>query len=130
MKRRMEVNTELRYLYRDASNYKQHGEVVLAGRMAESEAWSALWEEVYFIPSAVGLPDLQHLFREQGFPFPTEDDHPWHEMASIRPTKSNPTVALSAAELLRRLTECRTAGWESYLLAAETELRGESKSVP
>jgi hypothetical protein len=129
MKRRMEVNTEVRYLYRDASNYKQRGEVVLAGEMAESDARSALWEEAYFIPSAVGLPNLQHLFQEQGFPFPTEDDHPWHEVASIRPTESEPTVALSAAEFLRRLTECRTAGWESYLFPAELELWGGSKPV-
>jgi hypothetical protein len=124
------MNTELRYLYRDASNYKQHGEVVLAGEMAESEAWSELWEEVYFIPSAVGLANLQHLFREQGFPFPTDDDHPWHEVESICPTKSGSTVALSAAELLRRLTECRATGWETYLLAAEAELWGGSKLVP
>ena len=72
------MNTELCYLYRDASNYKQHCEVVLAGEITESEARSALWEEVYFIPSAVGLPNLQHLFQEQGFQFPTDDDHPWH----------------------------------------------------
>ncbi|HBB67911.1 MAG: hypothetical protein A2X28_04030 [Elusimicrobia bacterium GWA2_56_46] len=68
------MNTLLEYLYRDASNYKQHGRVVLQGVISLSSIRHLLFDKTYFIPSQVGLPDLQHKFQEQGFEYPTDDD--------------------------------------------------------
>ena len=69
------MNTLLEYLYRDASNYKQHGSAVIAGALSLKEIRHLLIDGGYFIPSQAGLPDLQHKFKEQGFEYPTDDDH-------------------------------------------------------
>lgn len=99
------MNTSLEYLYRDASNYKQYGSVVLEGALSVEAIRHLLIDGEYFIPSQTGLPDLQQKFGAQGFAYPTEDDHAWHEVISIRPTRRKPTVLLHRAEFLRRLQD-------------------------
>jgi hypothetical protein len=99
------MNTSLVYLYRDASNYKQYGSVVLEGALSVEDIRHLLIDGEYFIPSQAGLPDLQHKFRAQGFAYPTEDDHAWHEVVSMRSTRRKPTAALRRAEFLRRLRD-------------------------
>jgi hypothetical protein len=72
------MNTRLGYLYRDGSNYKQHHAVVFAGAITDAERRALLArldDGSYFIPSQVGLEDLQHRFGGL-----TDDDHPWHEL--------------------------------------------------
>jgi hypothetical protein len=72
------MNTRLGYRYRDASNYKQHHEVTFAGAISDAERRALLAhldEGSHFIPSQVGLEDLQHRFGSL-----TDDDHPWHEL--------------------------------------------------
>lgn len=74
------MNTQISYLYRDASNYKQHNKVTLAGEITDAEKrliLGKLEEGEYFIPSQVGLDDLQP--RMIGFP-DAQDDHVWHEL--------------------------------------------------
>lgn len=99
------MNTLLEYLYRDASNYKQYGSVVLQAALSLKDIRHLLIHGEYFVPSQVGLPDLQHKFREQGFDYPTEDDHTWHEIVSMRPTRRKPTAPLQRKEFLRRLQD-------------------------
>lgn len=99
------MNTLLEYLYRDASNYKQHGSVVMAGALSLKDIRHLLIDGEYFIPLQAGLPDLQHKFGEQGFEYPTEDDHAWHEIVLLRPTSRKPTVSLRREEFLRRLQD-------------------------
>ncbi len=103
------MNTLLEYLYRDASNYKQHGSVVLEGAISLKDIRPLLIDGEYFIPSQAGLPDLQHKFKAQGFEYPTEDDHAWHEMVSLRPTTKQPTIPLHRKEFLSRLQRSRRA---------------------
>ncbi len=93
----------LEYLYRDASNYKQYGRVVLAGALSIKDIRHLLIDGEYFIPSQAGLPDLQHKFRAQGFEYPTEDDHAWHEVISLRLTVKEPTVSMRRKNFLSRL---------------------------
>jgi hypothetical protein len=72
------VNTRLTYLYRDASNYKQHHSVVFAGAITDEDRaalFGHLDQGAYFIPSQVGLEDLQGRFGTL-----TNDDHAWHEL--------------------------------------------------
>lgn len=74
------MNTRVEYLYRDADNYKQFAWVVLGGEITPEERahiTAALNDGEFFIPSQVGLEDLQpHM---PLFPNP-ESDHVWHEL--------------------------------------------------
>lgn len=78
--------TVFEYLYRDASNYKAHGRVWLAGTAAADDharIAACLHEGLYFIPEQLNLPALQALL----FPHSdgvTDDDHSWHEFCALR----------------------------------------------
>lgn len=100
------MNTRLSYLYRDASNYKTSQTVVLAGEASEADRTlidSRLDQGEWFIPSEVGLRDLQRDFQSGGNLY--EDDHVWHELdvaADIEETNAAPTVGMTWGELVAR----------------------------
>jgi hypothetical protein len=69
------VNTELRYMYRDASNYKAYASTVFEGEITEEQKATfaeRLFNGDSFIPSQVGLSEADF-----GGSYP--DDGPWHE---------------------------------------------------
>jgi hypothetical protein len=74
------------YLYRDAGNYKSHGELLLEGPLQEgdiAEIRESLESGEYFIPERVGIPEL----RSDLYEFsdgPTDDDHIFHEFVALR----------------------------------------------
>ena len=72
-------NTRIHYMYRDASNYKAHGEVIISGELKQ-EGLDAIIKTLddgeHFIPAQVGMPELQSTLTS----FPSEDDHVWHEL--------------------------------------------------
>jgi len=105
------MNTTFTYLYRDASNNKQWEDVVLAGQIEADAIRACLWEGDFFIPQSVGLPPLQERFAAQGYEFPTEDDHCWHEVGGVELTEAAPTVAVTATELSSRFSRCAADGW-------------------
>jgi len=123
------VNTKLTYLYRDGSNYKQWDEVIVAGSLDREAITRCLWECDFFIPQAVaspaalgvqrplggGLSALQDRFAAQGYDFPNEDDHAWHEIESVEPTEDPPTIDVTAAELAQRFKHASTRGRETCL---------------
>lgn len=91
------MNTRIKYLYRDAGNYKQFGSVVLSGAITPQEVQTirtGLESGEYFIPSQVGLADLQPNMPS----FPDRDsDHVWHELdpqSGISLTGDPPTADL------------------------------------
>lgn len=100
------MNTRLSYLYRDASNYKQAASVVLAGPTGAADRAliaSRLDQGEWFIPSEVGLRDLQRDFQSGNKLY--ADDHVWHELdvtIGIAATADAPTVAMSWGELVAR----------------------------
>ena len=52
-------NTEVTFLYRDASNYKEYITVVLKGEITKEQITSvmtSLVDDMYFIPEQIGLP--------------------------------------------------------------------------
>lgn len=73
--------TRIPYMYRDASNYKQFGSLVVKGKptSAQLEALrGCLVDEDKFIPTQIGL---SHLGAMADWPsWPCEDGHPWHEL--------------------------------------------------
>lgn len=82
----MEKYSVFEYLYRDASNYKVWGNVILEGEVTQQQLADirrSLESDQYFIPEQIGVPALQ----EQLFAFSggaTDDDHVWHEFSAIR----------------------------------------------
>ena len=103
----MPNNLVVHYLYRDASNYKRHGSVIVANdagiepdalRDAIKAAFSHLDifpDVVAFDPSALGWPSL--FFEDHD---PAGDDVGYHELGIIEKTHEKPTVSRSASELL------------------------------
>lgn len=112
------MNTRISYLYRDASNYKAHHDVVVHGEITFAQIESALESGQFFIPSQVGLPDLQAQLGPAN-----DDDHAWHELTpdSFSPTEDPPTVGLTARKLRVRFRQVQDSGWD--LLVAMTRNR-------
>lgn len=108
------MNTEFTYLYRDASNYKVGKTIVLPGTLTDAQKsaiCAKLDQEEYFIPSQVGLPDLQRYWRDvYGLPVPNDDHHVWHEIVAIEETDDVPTVILTALELYEAFE--RVQAWD------------------
>lgn len=93
------MNTQIRYLYRDASNYKVKNECVVTGtftqeQIAQIMGCCDLGE--YFIPSQVGLPERRF------DSYDPEEDHCWFELAEdgFEETTRPATVGISAQQLV------------------------------
>ncbi len=78
--------TVFEYLYRDASNYKAHGQVWINGILSagqRAEIIDCLEAEEFFVAEQAGIPSLAHLL----FTYsngPTDDDHGWHTFVGFR----------------------------------------------
>lgn len=75
------------YLYRDASNYKAWGGVILMGDFMPivlEKIRNRFESETLFIAKQIGMPDLRaELWRWSGG-CPNDDDHEWHELWDVR----------------------------------------------
>ncbi len=91
------MNTIISYLYRDASNYKTGIEFVVAGVVDADVLMECCDEGEYFIPSQVGLQDIQ----SQLISFPSNYDHVWHELDRPETTEAEPTYHITADELMQ-----------------------------
>jgi len=110
------TNIRFIYLYRDASNYKQHGEVILSNEtklaldVVDTQIHSLLSDGLFFIARQVQL-------EERFFAVISEDDHPWHEYVSVEVT-SDPTfdpvpeVKRDIAQFLQELERIHNTGWD------------------
>lgn len=100
------MNTRFEYMYRDGQNYKQYNEVVIAREFTLDQLRPHLYEGEFFVPSEVGLDDLQE------YPY-RSCDHVWHGLVSAEPTSGTPTVDVSAEELVERFREAGAVKWET-----------------
>lgn len=84
------------YLYRDASNYKAWGKLLLFGTGTESDVTTLqqyLDCEEFFIAEQVGIPPLyKELWDFSGGP--TNDDHAFHSFFELRPATDEEIAAL------------------------------------
>lgn len=93
------ANSLLYYMYRDASNWKYYGEVVIAGHLELSDLEPFLVDGEFFIPEDVGLLALR--------PAETnEDDHIYHCIEGIEPTERSAS-GISAADLVAAFRQNR-----------------------
>ena len=100
------MNTQIRYLYRDTSNYKVENKCVVTGtftpeQIAQIMDCCDLGE--YFIPSQIGLP-------EQRFDkYDPEEDHCWFELSEdgFEETARPATVGISAQQLIENFAAAK-----------------------
>ena len=93
-------NTRFDYMYRDADNYKQHTHVVMPGAVTLEQAVAivdGLDDDGGFVPSGVGLPDLQE---QMVTDWDEQSDHPYHEIMGISLTAEATTIEMTASEFV------------------------------
>ena len=100
------MNTSFEYLYRDAANYKVFETVVLCGSLRIDDLTPFLHEDAFFLPTLVGLFDLQSSVK-------TEFDHGWHEVVEVKPTDGEATMPVTAAELAVAFREAAEKHWRA-----------------
>lgn len=98
------MNTRIDYMYRDADNYKTFSYEIIAGELELGQIRPFLYEQEFFIPSQVGLPDLQGSIW-------TNADHVWHTIEGLFITVEQPTVSLDAKQLLRSMRKMNSEEW-------------------
>jgi hypothetical protein len=85
------MNVLFEYLYRDAGNFKNWGQVVFSNPsdvpadIVTAKASQVLIDRTYFVATKADVPDLH--FAEQK----EELDHGWHEVHAFRPTDDPPS---------------------------------------
>ena len=100
------MNTRFEYMYRDGGNYKKFNEVVIKGEFNLEQLRPHLYNGDFFVPSEIGLEDLQE--------YPYQDyDHVWHELDSAEVTEDEPTVEVSAEEIVSRFSAAGAVKWET-----------------
>lgn len=98
-------NLKFSYLYRDSSNYKNYGYVVMAAPAGKSLEEieqiirSKLIDEQWFYANQWQVPDL---FQES---FDPCNDPTWHEFASIEFTNEKPGITNSSFQRLLRSSQ-------------------------
>jgi len=110
------TNIRFVYMYRDASNYKQHGEVILPNETQRSveevdtQIRSLLSDGLFFIARQVQV-------EERFFDVVSEDDHPWHEFVSVEATTDPtfdpvPEEKRDISTFLKELKQANRSGWD------------------
>lgn len=113
------------YLYRDGSNYKAWGEILLSGTTSQNdiEALRACLESgEYFVAEQVGIPPLyEELWvLSDG---PTEDDHALHEFVGLRSAKQEDTEILPVfGELTKLLKAFQAVSRWDYSLSPNCDI--------
>lgn len=107
------------YLYRDASNYKVFGSLILYGQLSDEEQTEfvqCLESGEFFVAEQVGVPPLYSaLFQDGGGP--TEDDHAWHMFDQFRvgtASDQNDEIWGSVTDFLLRFRKAKQC-WQPEL---------------
>jgi len=98
------MNTSITYQYRDAANYKEFVTVIIRGLLSLNDIEEYLYDREFFIPSEIGLNDLQPVNLNQ-------DDHIWHEILETSHTHDKPTVNITAKKIISGFRKSSLEGW-------------------
>ncbi len=110
------TNVRFVYMYRDASNYKHHGEVILSNETlltveeVDKQIHSLLSDGLFFIARQVQV-------EERFFDVVSEDDHPWHEFVMVEATTDPtfdpvPEQKRDISKFLKELEQAHHTGWD------------------
>jgi hypothetical protein len=98
------MNTRIEYMYRDAENFKKYGECILSGVLTIEDLCPYLSYGEYFIPSEVGLLDLQEL--------PLRSyDHIWHEIIQLSLVGEPVDMPFSAKQFIDIFQKASDNNW-------------------
>ena len=101
-------NIKLNYLYRDAGNYKEFGDIIFTNQNSKSAEEielvirKNLIEEEFFIPEKWNVPRLS--FEN----YSPELDHDYHEFESLEITNENSTDNIDISTFLIGITDRQT----------------------
>ena len=114
----MATYTVFGYLYRDASNYKVWGSLLLEGAASESDTarlYAVLHDYDFFIAEQVGIPALYE-YLWQYSDGPNEDDHVWHAFDQFREPMAD-ELSLEVWGTVSELVDCFAAitKWDEAL---------------
>ena len=103
-------NTAVNYIYRDGSNYKNRGRIVLTGTPKDLGKFVVklrkyLDDKTWFAAAQIGVPSV--FFDTKG-----PDDHGWHEIAYIEDTGDAPTDTRTPARFLKDVISASNSGWK------------------
>lgn len=98
------MNTSITYQYRDAANYKEFDTVIICGLLSLNDIEEYLYDKEFFIPTEIGLKDLQPEILNQ-------DDHIWHEILKINHTHEKPTVNITAERIIFNFRKASLEEW-------------------
>lgn len=96
-------NVMFSYMYRDAGNFKQYGEVIFANpdqlplQSAEEAIRRVLIDGQFFVPTNWSIPLIS------GFAFDPDLDHSWYEYTELSSTKAPPTDERTLQQFLETL---------------------------
>ncbi len=130
-------NVSFKYLYRDASNYKLHGEAVFTNSTfipideIEKQIRSCLKDGEFFIARQVNIEerffDVLH----------EEDDHPWHEFNLVEMTTepafdpenwNQHNRKRDITEFIAELEKAKRVGWDELKVRADVAgMQGKQK---
>ena len=98
----MPTNIKFNYLYRDASNYKQFGNIILSNPnnisidLVTDIVRKNLIDGEFFEAGKWGVPSLF-------FDTKNEDDHEWHEFENFETTQEPPYSGSAIEDLLDKI---------------------------
>lgn len=98
-------NTRIKYMYRDASNYKFVGDFIVQGELSATDIEKYLHDSEFFIPHEVGLDHLLNLPMNQ-------DDHYLHTFEEFQMTLETKCIC-TASEFVERMKAANSKGWFS-----------------
>lgn len=105
-------NTDILYMYRDASNYKNTGHVIFRGEISsdlETRLRAALEDGDNFIADQVGVPEIFFEFGED-----SAEDHSWHEFVEATVTSEDATDTRTVEEFVVAIEAASRAGWREF----------------
>lgn len=97
------LNVMFSYMYRDAGNFKQYGEVIFANpgqlprQPAEEAIRRVLIDGQFFVPTNWSIPLIY------GFAFDPDRDHSWYEYTELSCTEAPPTDERTLQQFLEML---------------------------
>ncbi len=130
-------NVSFKYLYRDASNYKLHGEAVFTNFTflpideIEKQIRSCLKDGEFFIARQVNIEERFFDVLQE------DDDHPWHEFSLVEMT-TEPTFdpenwnqhkhKRDITEFVAELEKAKRMGWDEMKVRADVaSMQGNQK---
>lgn len=108
-------NVVFNYLYRDASNYKNYGNIILENpdNLTIEEATKRIRKTLIcgenFIASQIDVPEIFLWLTSE---FNVEDDHYYHEFSGIEETELSATDERTLSDFISKLEEVGPIGWD------------------